>query len=185
MLRLFLISSKTVKLISLIFLCVLFTVTISRAIDEYELFQEGYDLYLFCQPSRAVEKFEVFLKEFPDSSAKDSVLFWLGKALIQMGKLDDSVKVFNEIKSNYPNSPFNYQARKEVEKISSLTLKSVIDKPSDKVKISDRELIEVKSERDRLKLLAENIRKRSKTMKILLQNSQLKKRTSKGSRTRR
>lgn len=161
MLHLFLTSSKTVKLTSiLIFLCVLFTVTIPRASDEYELFQEGYDLYLSCQPSRAVEKFEVFLKEFPDSSARDSVLFWLGKALIQMGKLADSVKVFNEIKSNYPNSPFNYQARKEVEKISSLTLNPEIDRSSDKVKTNDRELIEVKSERDRLKSLAEEYKKK-------------------------
>lgn len=174
MLHPFLRSSKTIRLTSiLIFLCLLFTDTTSGAIDEYELFQEGYDLYLSCQPSRAVEKFEVFLKEFPDSSAKDSVLFWLGKALIQMGKLADSIKVFNEIKSSYPKSPFNYQAGKEVEKISS-ALKPEIDKPSDMTKINDREFIEVKSERDRLKVLAEEYKKKIESYENIIAEMSVK-----------
>lgn len=132
----------------------------SVAIDEYELFQEGYDLYLSCQPSKAIEKFEIFLKEFPNSSAKDSVLFWLGRAMIQIGRLAESERAFNEIKTNYPDSPFNYQARKELERINTLTLRSEIDKPSEKAKISDRELIDVKSELDRLKVQAEEYKKK-------------------------
>lgn len=141
--------------ILLMVLLKLFIVIPAIAISEYEVFQEGYDLYLSCEPAKASEKFEVFLREFPNSSARDAVLFWLGKALMQMGKLNDSERVFNQIKGDFPNSRFSSQATKELERIKSLLMVSRTNKASKEPGMIDKDILNIKAERDKLKELLE------------------------------
>lgn len=153
-------KKRTSKLILyLIPLLAFFVVTPAIAISEYELFQEGYDLYLSCEPAKATEKFEAFLKEFPDSSAKDSVLFWLGKALMQMGKLSESERVFSLLRKDFSNSPFSFQAGKELDRIKTLVAASG-GRVSTEVRTIDKEIEDIKKERDRLRNLLDEEKKR-------------------------
>jgi TolA-binding protein len=65
---------------------------------EFQLFDGAYLAYLSYQPEKAVEEFRLFLKEFPDSSAKDAALFWLAKSLLQIKSIEEAKKTFADIK---------------------------------------------------------------------------------------
>jgi len=84
---------------------------------ESELFDYGYENYLSSQPEKAVEAFQTFLKEFPDSSAKDAAMFWLGKSLIQLYSFEEAKQVFSEMKQQSPESPFIAYLDRETEDI--------------------------------------------------------------------
>lgn len=82
---------------------------------EFELFSRGYEFYLSYKPEKAVEAFETFLKEFPDSSARDAALFWLGKSFIQLKDYPMAERIFADIKQTFPESPFTPHIDKELE----------------------------------------------------------------------
>lgn len=113
-------TSNGVKLVSLL-ACqlILFIVSDSYASSrESELFDQGYEYYLSYQPQKAVETFNIFLKEFPDSSAKDAAMFWLGKSLMGLKDFETAKKVFSEIKQKFSESPFISYIDRELEMIS-------------------------------------------------------------------
>lgn len=85
---------------------------------EVELFDRGYEYYLSYQPEKAVETFSIFLKEFPDSFAKDAAMFWLGKSLIHLKHFEEAKKVLSEILLQVPDSPFIPFVNRELETIS-------------------------------------------------------------------
>ncbi len=87
---------------------------------ESELFDQGYENYLSSHPEKAVEAFRTFLKEFPDSSAKDAAMFWLGKSLIQLYSFEEAKQVFSEMKQQSPESPFIAYLDRETEDISRI-----------------------------------------------------------------
>ncbi len=88
-------------------MAVSFGVSDARAsLREFELFDQGYEYYLLYRPEKAVESFSAFLKDFPESSAKDAALFWLGKSLIQLRSFEKAKKIFMEIKQQFPESPY-------------------------------------------------------------------------------
>ena len=84
---------------------------------DIELLNNGYSYYLSYQPEKAVEEFRTFLKEFPQSSSRDTALYWLGMSLIQLKEFQDARKVFSDLKQQFPESPFSSYAEKELEKI--------------------------------------------------------------------
>ncbi len=86
---------------------------------ELELFDRGYENYICYQPENAVKEFRTFLEEFPRSSAKDAVMFWLGKSLEHLGSLEEARQVFSEMITEFPESPFREYAEKELEVIST------------------------------------------------------------------
>lgn len=96
--------------------------------SEFELFDKGYEEYFAYRPEKAVESFRAFLRDFPESSAKDAAIFWLGKALIQTGSVEESKKVFSELKQQSPESPFLSYAEGEL-KALALQEKSRKDGP--------------------------------------------------------
>jgi len=73
---------------------------------ESQLFDDAYDAYLSYQPEKAVDGFTRFLKEFPDSSAKDAALFWLGKSLLQTDRREEAMRTFACLCEQFPESPF-------------------------------------------------------------------------------
>jgi cell division septation protein DedD len=106
------------KFIAPAVLCILLVVSSVYASDaqsEFELFDRGYKDYLSYHPGEAAEEFRRFLKEFPRSSARDAVLFWLGKSLEQLKSVEEAKKIFGDIKQQYPDSPFVRYADKEIQ----------------------------------------------------------------------
>ena len=114
-------SDKAGLRISIIaFILLLGVCNIEASHREFALFDSGYKYYLSYQPEKAAEEFRIFLKEFPHSSAKDAVLFWLGKSLMQLKSPEEAENVFLEIKQQFPDSPFIVYIKKELEIIPKL-----------------------------------------------------------------
>ena len=96
------------KIIYVLCICLLllFSTLSSAALREDELFEKAYENYLSYHPEKALEYFNIFLEDFPDSSAKDAALFWKAKSLMQLKRTDEALKIFNELKRTLPGSPF-------------------------------------------------------------------------------
>lgn len=156
-----------------IFLLVLLAVFDVHASNrEFELFDRGYEHYLAYQPQKAVEEFRTFLREFPKSSSADAAMFWLGKALVQLNSLEEAKMVFLDIKKKFSQSPFIGYAEKEFERINSSQAEvkkagmsgedakrekdvagEKLMEPEKKINIAEADLLKSIEERDKLKLL--------------------------------
>ena len=82
---------------------------------EFDFFNKGYEYYLSYQPEKAVEEFKAFLKEFPGSSVKDAVMFWLGKSSIQLKNFEEAKKSFSNVSREFPGSPYIKYVKRELE----------------------------------------------------------------------
>jgi len=87
---------------------------------EADLFEKAYGYYLAFNPEKALETFDLFLQQFPESSALDSILFWRAKSLMQMKRVDEAARGFRKLKEVFPESSYTFYAEKELE-----TLKGV------------------------------------------------------------
>ena len=87
---------------------------------ETELFNKGYEYLFSYKPDKAAETFRLFLKEFPESSARDAAMFWLGKTLISMRSYSEAEQTFLAIQKEFPDSPFNLFIAIEMEEIVRL-----------------------------------------------------------------
>ena len=107
------------KLIAFVFvlICGLFISAAEAAplSKESQLFDKGYKYVNSHQPQKAVETFNQFLKEFPNSSSKDAAMYWLGKSLVQIKSFAEAKKVFLEIAKQFPDSPFVPHLEKELQ----------------------------------------------------------------------
>lgn len=122
-------KSRLIILLSVAFL-LLSAAGVQASYQELDLFNEGYEHYLSYQPEKAIEEFNIFLKEFPHSSSKDAVMFWLGKSLIQLKYFEEARKVFSDIKQQFPESPFIKYAERELEVINKRPLDSAAVVPA-------------------------------------------------------
>jgi hypothetical protein len=102
-------------LITIPVLLILAVTDVHSSYREHELFKRGYDYYLSYQPEKAAEDFKTFLKEFPDSSARDAAMFWLGKSFVQLKSFEEARKIFSGIEHQFPDSPFMRYVKKEAE----------------------------------------------------------------------
>ncbi|MGD1075035.1 MAG: tetratricopeptide repeat protein [Thermodesulfovibrionales bacterium] len=138
--------------------------------SELELFEKGYDQYLSYQPEKAVATFNTFLKEYPESSAKDAALFWLGKALTSLASFEEADKTFSELRRQFPDSPFVRMSEKEVGKKPERTEaigknaaspKEQITDAEKKAQAKDEALARAVEERDTLKAQLQEEKKRA------------------------
>jgi predicted Zn-dependent protease len=96
-------------------LCLLVISVDSDAVTtESELFEEAYRYYLSYEPAKALELLDQFLREYPESSAKDAIFFWKAKSLLQLGKTNDARKIFSQLINEFPESYFRGLAEKEI-----------------------------------------------------------------------
>lgn len=92
------------------------TVVSARAsIGEMNLFDEAYSAYLSYQPRKAIETFQRFLVDFPNSSLKDAALFWLGKSFVVIEQYADARDVFQRLRREIPDSPFIPHSERELD----------------------------------------------------------------------
>jgi cell division septation protein DedD len=123
------------------------------------------------------------IKEFPDSFAKDAVMFWLGKSLVQLKSFEEAKKVFSGIKQQFPVSPFIQYVDKELEKKSRDEANRIKMDVSDAVKINDnlearlseaeekarligKDLSKAIEDRDKLGSLLEQEKKKTEEMRV-------------------
>lgn len=126
------------KLIIIILILLSLFVTNAYSISEHELFNTAYDYYLSYQPEKAIEEFKKFIEKFPNSSAKDGALFWLGKSLMQVGSYEEAEKVFNDLKTEFSNSLYIKFANRELENIEKKKKVILAEKPIEKEQIVEK-----------------------------------------------
>ena len=120
---------------SKLIICVLLSVMLFPGADldastrEVELFNKGYEYYLSYQPEKAVEEFRAFLKEFPGSSVKDAVMFWLGKSSIQLKNFEEAKKSFSNVSQEFPESPYVKYVKRELEILNGAVSQDKFDLP--------------------------------------------------------
>lgn len=115
---------------------------------ETELFNKGYE-YLFSYKSdKAAETFRLFLKEFPESSARDAAMFWLGKTLISMKLYSEAELTFQAIQHEFPDSPFIVFIDIEMDEIARVrsagSARDIGKKAEDQKDVSSKQSIEEK-----------------------------------------
>jgi hypothetical protein len=163
---------------------------------EVKLFNRGYESYLSYQPEKAVGEFTSFLKEFPDSSARDAALYWLGKSYMQMKSFGEARRVFLEIKQNFPGSPYLSHAESELTIISSLEVDAHMVAASEsetknespekrlkeaekKGKVLEKLLKETTEERDRVRAQLNEEEKRTEALREQVEQLEKKEKTLK------
>jgi len=57
-------------------------------------------------PRAAVSRFEYLLENFPDYSAKDKALYYLGRAYAAFGKPEEAAETYQRLRQQFPESPF-------------------------------------------------------------------------------
>jgi outer membrane protein assembly factor BamD len=57
-------------------------------------------------PVAAAQRFELLLKEYPQYPARDKVMYHLGLAYDDSGKTEEASKTFEQLRSEFPQSPF-------------------------------------------------------------------------------
>lgn len=82
---------------------------------EADLFEKAYGFYQSGEHGKAAELFGTFLKEYPESSVRDSVLFWQAKSFIRLGSPDKAKALLDTLIEQYPQSSFSGFARQELE----------------------------------------------------------------------
>jgi hypothetical protein len=105
---------KTIICALLLLLFSIIRVEFAFAFTESELFEKAYNNYLSYKPDKALELFDLFLNEYPESSARDAVLYWKAKSLIQLGRADEAKNIFMRIREEYSDGFFKEFAEKEV-----------------------------------------------------------------------
>lgn len=149
---------------------------------EAGLFNRGYESYLSYKPESAVEEFSLFLREFPDSSARDAALYWLGKSYMQLKSFGEARKVFEEIRKSFKESPYVPYAESELEILSRIGGDALPDVPDEvvvrngspekrlreaekQVKSLGKELKEAAEERDRVKIRLSEEREKAEILR--------------------
>ena len=118
------------KIIYVLCICLLllFSTLSSAALREDELFEKAYENYLSYHPEKALEYFNIFLEDFPDSSAKDAALFWKAKSLMQLKQTDEALKILYDLKRTLPYSPFVPYIEKELLIYKNDSLRPAVEK---------------------------------------------------------
>lgn len=154
------------------------------AMNEYALFDKGYNAYLSYMPEKAVEEFRTFLKEFPKSSAADAAMYWLGKSLLRLNSADEAKNVFSALQQQFPKSPFIAYAAREIAQIgrpkdsgthgvvSADDMKKEKDIADEKlleterqIKLMEEEILNAAEERENLRALLEGEKKQSEELR--------------------
>ena len=95
--------------------------TAPAAQQEAELFEKAYEYYLSYNPEKAVETFDLFIRQFPESSALDSAMFWRAKSFVHLKKYDEAARGLQTMKERYPESAYVVYAEKELESLRKIT----------------------------------------------------------------
>jgi outer membrane protein assembly factor BamD len=82
---------------------------------QYELYVGRFYLRTDAYKA-AIARFEESLKMFSDTTRRDEVLFYLGKAYMEDGQKEKGLEVFGQLIKEFPTSPFIVEAQKAMNK---------------------------------------------------------------------
>jgi outer membrane protein assembly factor BamD len=80
-------------------------VLVRNNLAEHE-FQVGRFYLRYGLPVAAAQRFEILLRDYPQYPERDKVMYNLGMAYQQSNKPDEATKTFDQLRSEFPQSPF-------------------------------------------------------------------------------
>lgn len=84
---------------------------------QYELYVGRFYLKTDAYKS-AIGRFETSLKMFPETTRRDEVLFYLGKAYLEDGQKAKAQEVFGQLTRDFPGSPHSADANKALSSLN-------------------------------------------------------------------
>ncbi len=72
--------------------------------DPRAMYDAAYNDYLRGNYDLAIQGFEQYLANFPDTDLADNAAYWIGEAYFSQGKYNDAVQEFERILSDFPRS---------------------------------------------------------------------------------
>lgn len=67
-----------------------------------EVYNMAYSDYLKGNFQLAIDGFEIYLQQFPESPVADNALYWVGECYFSQQKFEESIEKFSELILNYP-----------------------------------------------------------------------------------
>ncbi|MBI3995638.1 MAG: DUF11 domain-containing protein [Nitrospirae bacterium] len=89
-------------------------ITAAQEKEDTTLFYQGQSLMEKKQPEAAAVKFNILLKNFPNSNIRDLTFYWLGRAYLEMGRKTEAQDVHRQLQKEFPDSPLVPKLRKEI-----------------------------------------------------------------------
>lgn len=163
-------KNKTGLALILLWLFILYTAPhLQASYSEFDLFNKGYEKYISYEPQEAIKIFKTFLKEFPQSSATDAVMFWLAKSLIQIKSFDEANEVFSDLKKRFPESPFLPFIDKELEKLKEFSIEAQKEKESETIE----QVYTSEAYKKQLEELKENLKMQEDKLKEIIEDKEI------------
>jgi outer membrane protein assembly factor BamD (BamD/ComL family) len=159
-----------------VLICLLISFDVHASYREFELFDSGYEYYLSYKPVQAVEEFKAFLREFPNSSARDAALYWLGKSYLQMDAFVEARDAFWKIEVQFPDSPYMDYVEKELQVLARMQLPPLpVSEAKEEVEVRQTEEVEVRqTEEVEVRQTEEVEASRTEEFSMLMQEALLK-----------
>lgn len=77
--------------------------SIAPGLSPQEIYNMARTDYLKGNFELAVEGFQLYLENFPESPLSDDALFWIGECFFSQKKFEDAIEKFNDLILNYPH----------------------------------------------------------------------------------
>ncbi len=82
--------------------------------DDATRFIEGYQAYLKGDTDQAIETLTDVLKQYPNGQVNDLALYWLGKSYQKVGRTQEALASFRELKARFPQSAMLSHASRQI-----------------------------------------------------------------------
>lgn len=76
----------------------------NTASNDQQSYQQAYALVQQRQYPQAIEAFNAFNQQFPDSKLVGNAYYWLGEVYYSQSRIDDATKAFQTVISNYSSN---------------------------------------------------------------------------------
>lgn len=71
--------------------------------DHKVLYNEAYDLYQQGKYDESREKFNLYVKQFPDTDLTDNALLWIGEGYYDQGLYEQAILKYDKLIQDFPN----------------------------------------------------------------------------------
>jgi tol-pal system protein YbgF len=75
---------------------------VSPSLSPQETYNAAYADYLKGNYELAIEGFQIYRQNFPDSPLADNALYWIGECYYSQRKFEQAIEQFNDLIFNYP-----------------------------------------------------------------------------------
>ncbi|AHF97910.1 MAG: tetratricopeptide repeat protein [Desulfurella sp.] len=79
--------------------------TASPSSEALEVYNDALSIYMKRDFSKALEKFLLFLKDYPHTTLEQNAVFWIGNSYYNLNDYDKALNYFSDCLNNFPKKP--------------------------------------------------------------------------------